>query len=172
MEMLFVIDAKDYEKDWPVIEKTTVRAVIERDGLFACQRNKLGEYKIPGGGPDPGESLQDALIREVRDEMGFILDTSYIEPIGQMVEFREDAFRKGKTFVRHTFFYRCRILEETGKTNMTKSEIALGFTPAWADIDTIIRENRLCMVEKWNIRDTEFFVWLKKQRENTDVYRG
>ena len=55
------------------------------------------------------------------------------------------------------------ILRETGELHMTKSEIARGFQPVWADCDTIIRENRINLTERWNIRDTEFFVWLKEQ---------
>ena len=164
MKTLFVIDAKDYQADWPKIEKVTVRALIEQDGRFAMQKNRYGEYKIPGGGPDPGEGLTEALIREVRDETGLLLDPASIVPVGKTEEMREDAFKKGWIFVRHTYFYTCRILEDTGETNMTKSELALGFEPVWADMDTIIEENRRCMVEKWNIRDTEFFVWLKRER--------
>jgi ADP-ribose pyrophosphatase YjhB (NUDIX family) len=166
MKTLFVIDAKDYEEDWPVLKATTVRGIIRKDGLFAMQKNRFGVYKIPGGGPDEGETYEEALIREVKDEMGFILDPASIREIGMVFEKREDAFKKGKVFERCTRFYDCQILSETGETNMTKSEIALGFEPVWADMDTIIRENRLCLVEKWNIRDTEFFVWLKEQEEH------
>jgi len=163
MKTLFVIDAKDYEEDWPVISAVTVRAVIRRGNLFACQRAANGEYKIPGGGPDPGEDHYTALLREVKDEMGFELDQEKIRPIGLVKERREDAFKKGKIFERVTYFFECEILRETGELHMTKSEIARGFQPVWADCDTIIRENRINLTERWNIRDTEFFVWLKEQ---------
>ena len=166
MKTLFVIDAKDYEENWPVLSAVTVRGIIRRDGLFAMQKNRFGVYKIPGGGPDEGESFEEALYREVKDEMGFLLDTGRMKEIGMVIEKREDAFKKGKIFERRTYFYECSVLEETGETNMTKSEIALGFQPVWADMDTIIRENRACLVEKWNIRDTEFFVWLKRQENS------
>ena len=162
MKTLFVIDAEDYEQSWPVISAVTVRAVIRRGDLFAMQRASNGEYKIPGGGPDPGENYVVALLREVKDEMGFILDPENIRPIGMVKERREDAFKKEKIFERDTYFYSCDVLRETGEINMTKSEIARGFQPVWADADTIIRENRINLTERWNIRDTEFFVWLKR----------
>ncbi len=167
MKTLFVMDEKDYTDEMPVIEKTTVRAIIERDGKFAMQRSKYGEYKIPGGAPDPGESNEEALIREVREETGLSVIPESIEEIGTTLEMREDALKKGKKFVRHTFFYRCRVGDTLQETNMTRSEIELGFTLAWASMQEIIDGNRTALREKWNIRDTEFFRWLQsKENEN------
>lgn len=163
MKTLFVMDEKDYTDEMPVIEKVTVRAVIERDGRFAMQRSKYGEYKIPGGAPDEGETMEEALIREVREETGLSVDPLSIEEIGKTLEMREDALKKGKKFVRHTYFYRCHAGDEVGETNMTRSEIELGFTLVWATVDEIIDGNREALREKWNIRDTEFFRWLQAQ---------
>ena len=148
-----------------MIEKTTVRAIIERDGKFAMQRSKYGEYKIPGGAPDPGESHEEALIREVREETGLSVIPASIEEIGVTIEMREDALKKGKKFVRHTFFYRCRVENTLQETNMTRSEIELGFTLAWATMEEIIDGNRTALREKWNIRDTEFFRWLQNREK-------
>ena len=54
-----------------------VRAIIWRDGTLLAVRHKSqkdGDPKdfwcIPGGGLDPGESLEDGLRREVREELG------------------------------------------------------------------------------------------------------
>ena len=165
MKTLFVMDEKDYTDEMPVVEKTTVRAVIERDGRFAMQRSKYGEYKIPGGAPDPGETYEEALVREVREETGLVVDPASIEEIGATLEMREDALKKGVKFVRHTYFYRCRAGEEVGETNMTRSEIELGFTLVWATRDEIIDGNREALREKWNIRDTEFFQWMRDQEK-------
>lgn len=163
MKTLFVMDEKDYTDEMPVIEKTTVRAVIERDGKFAMQKSKYGEYKIPGGAPDEGETFTEALVREVREETGLLVDVSSITEIGSTLEMREDALKKGKKFVRHTYFYRCAASDTVGETNMTRSEIELGFTLVWATIDEIIDGNREALREKWNIRDTEFFRWLQSE---------
>lgn len=165
MQTLFVMDEKDYTASMPVIEKTTVRALICRDGRFAMQRSKYGEYKIPGGAPDEGETFEEALIREVREETGLVVEPDSITPVGKTLEMREDALKKGKKFVRHTYFYRCTVSDEVGETNMTRSEIELGFTLVWATIDEIIDGNREALREKWNIRDTEFFRWLQAEQQ-------
>ena len=57
---------KDYEEGMPVFEKYSTRGVIIRDGKIATQHGSAGDYKILGGGVEPGEKLEDALIREVR----------------------------------------------------------------------------------------------------------
>jgi 8-oxo-dGTP diphosphatase len=52
-----------------------VAAVIERDGKYlACRRaqhkNLAGLWEFPGGKVEPGETDQDALRREILEELG------------------------------------------------------------------------------------------------------
>ena len=65
MNIVAVFDSKNYEDTVSVYEKYTVRGIIRRNGKFAMQCSKEGEYKIPGGGVEQGESYTQALIREV-----------------------------------------------------------------------------------------------------------
>lgn len=50
-----------------------VAAVIVRDGRYFATQRGYGEYKdkweFPGGKVEPGESREDALIREIREEL-------------------------------------------------------------------------------------------------------
>lgn len=51
-----------------------VAAVIERDGkIFCCQRGSKGEcafkWEFPGGKIEPGETKEEALIREIKEEL-------------------------------------------------------------------------------------------------------
>lgn len=50
-------------------------AVIEREGAFLLTRRAegahlAGTWEFPGGKQESGESLEDALVRELREELG------------------------------------------------------------------------------------------------------
>ena len=50
-----------------------VAAIIRRDGLVYATQRGYGEWKdwweFPGGKVEPGESCEEALIREIREEL-------------------------------------------------------------------------------------------------------
>lgn len=53
--------------------RNSIKAVIIRDGRILLTVNKEGErvfYLLPGGGQEPGETMEAALIRECREEIG------------------------------------------------------------------------------------------------------
>jgi 8-oxo-dGTP diphosphatase len=59
-----------------------VKALIERDGKVLVLRESAehptnthaGEYDLPGGRIEPGEHLEDALLREVKEETGLDIE--------------------------------------------------------------------------------------------------
>lgn len=66
----------DEVQDEPV---RVVAAVIIRDGcVLACRRNPDrsagGLWEFPGGKVEPGESPEDALTREIREELGVVIE--------------------------------------------------------------------------------------------------
>ena len=55
-----------------------VAAVIERDGLLLITRRRAGTHlsglwEFPGGKPEPGERPEDALVREIKEELGALV---------------------------------------------------------------------------------------------------
>lgn len=156
MKRLLTMDLKNYTDEMPVFEKHTVRAVIWRDGRMAMQCSGKGEFKIPGGGVEGSESHVDTLLREVREETGLLVIPESIRAIGEILELREDVFRKGTKYVCHSYFYFCDVRGETVETSMTASEIAKGFHPVWETPAAIIAANDRIQTEPWQKRDTEF----------------
>jgi 8-oxo-dGTP diphosphatase len=47
------------------------------EGLLAVRTRGRDRFYLPGGKPEPGESLQEALAREVKEELG--VDLEYAE---------------------------------------------------------------------------------------------
>ena len=162
MQTIFVLDEKNYTEDMPVFERYGVRAIIQRDGLFAMQQSNTGEYKIPGGGMDKGETIAEALAREVREETGLVIKTETMQELGEILDVHKDIFDGKSKYVAHSLHYSCDVEEELVETAMTESEIAKGFHLAWADIDTIIETNERLMKENWQLRDTKFLKWYKE----------
>lgn len=162
MQTIFVLDEKNYTEDMPVFERYGVRAIIQRDGLFAMQQSNTGEYKIPGGGMDKGETIEEALAREVREETGLVIKTETMQELGEILDVHKDIFDGKSKYVAHSLHYSCDVEEKLVETAMTESEIAKGFHLAWADIDTIIETNERLMKENWQLRDTKFLRWYKE----------
>lgn len=50
--------------------------------IVLCGRTSLGQWSLPKGTPEPGESLEQAALREVREETG--LETELLEPLGNI----------------------------------------------------------------------------------------
>ena len=168
MKRLLTLDLKDYTDEMPLFEKHTVRAIILRDGRLLMQRSDTGEYKIPGGGVEDGENRIVALEREVREETGFVIIPGSVEEIGEILEVRQDVFRKGTKYICHSYYYFCDVGEETFELQMTPSEIAKGFHPVWEYPEEICRFNDRIHTEEWQKRDTEFVRMLFDGRVKRD----
>lgn len=75
-----------------------VRAIIYKDGKILAVRHKSKEtgqakdwWAIPGGGLDPGETLEDGLRREMEEELGVAVTPGRLLFIQQFTSGREDC---------------------------------------------------------------------------------
>ena len=156
MELLKKFDAQNYKDTTSVFEKYTIRGIIVRDGKIAMQCSKEGEYKIPVGGMEAGETYVEALAREVKEETGLFIIPEKAVGLGEILEVRKDIFDDTKKFICHSLFYYC---EETGEEvpiHLTKSEIAKGYYLKWATPQEIYDTNIAMEKDPWIIRDTAF----------------
>ncbi len=156
MKKLRILDQKNYTDDMPIIERYSVRGIIVRDGRIAMQQGGEGQYKILGGGMDVGETIEQTLIREVREESGLIVIPDSIIEIGEIEEKRQDRFEHEKIYHCHSLFFFCDAREEMTETSMTLSEMEKGFHLEWATPEEIISGNQRFVDQPWIDRDTVF----------------
>ena len=156
MKLLFTLDEKDYTEDMPLVERYGVRAIIKQNGKYAMQKSSLGEYKIPGGGVEDGESYEQALLREVREETGMLVKAETIKEIGEVLEIKEDKKNRGHKYVAHSLYYECEVQSEMVSPEMTEHELSKGYQLEWVELQHIIAENMKRQNENWAVRDTEF----------------
>jgi 8-oxo-dGTP diphosphatase len=71
-------------------------AIIENEELLLLWKKKHNHYEFPGGKVEEGESLEEAALRETREEIG--CDVELIKYLGY-----EDFYIDGRNFRSHKF---------------------------------------------------------------------
>ncbi len=77
--------------------------IIERNCVLTM-KYRYGEadvYALPGGNPDPGESLSEVIVRELREELGVETEVDHLVLCGEVIgeDGRKDALHA--VFVVH-----------------------------------------------------------------------
>lgn len=120
------------------------RAVILKEEKILFCRTKHGSfYFLPGGGVDSMEKAEDALVREVREELGVVL--TKVDYIGTV----ENIFKGGEK--DEASFHEINLVFEASmeKYNIKSLEDHIDFY--WLSLDQIEKENILPEVLKLSI---------------------
>ena len=96
MQIIRSITEKDFGRtehpgDWATYtDRVGARAVLINDeGQIALMHvTNRGYYKLPGGGMDEGETIEETLRRELKEEIGAD-SIEILSEIGQIDEYRE-----------------------------------------------------------------------------------
>jgi len=98
----------------------SVAAVLfspDRKEVLLVQRRDVPVWVLPGGGIDPGESAEKAVIREVLEETGFAVKADRL--VGRYVPINRLA--------KPTAVFECRVQE--GMMSLTTETRGIGFFP-------------------------------------------
>lgn len=123
-------------------------AIVENsEGFYAVMySHKFDFYSLPGGGIEKGESLRDALIREISEETGCFCD--YIEELGYVEE-----NRKYCDYRQITYFYVVKTKTVGRNPNLTDAEVGNQTEVQWHPLE---EAERLILTQKCETAQRKF----------------
>ncbi|ESQ83076.1 hypothetical protein AEAC466_14530 [Asticcacaulis sp. AC466] len=90
--------------------RTGAYGILVRDGRVACARIGYGPYKydLPGGAVDPGETPEQAVVREFGEETG--LAVTVVRPVTDLMHYfiHDD----GTPYNNHCYFFEMALTGE------------------------------------------------------------
>ena len=167
MKLLKIFDKRDTKiGSQDIIYRNAARAIILNDHkILLVYSDTTKEYKFPGGGIDKEETRQEALKREVLEEVGREVK-SVNECLGYTDQIYNDIYDTHKYFYQRSYYYFCEITEEYHGLKLSESERALRFLPKWVEIDEAIRINE----EK--IASGTAFPWTERELYVHELLKG
>ena len=110
----------------PMFSRIGCRAIIVANGkILLSHEVNTGVYLSPGGGLESGENPEECVIREVREETGYVAEI--LRPFVNVNEFFYD-----RVFVSNYFV--CKTVGEE-KQSLTETEILHGVEPEWVEFE-------------------------------------
>lgn len=129
----------DMPADARRVERVAVRAVAVRGDHVLLLRGAAGDYRFPGGGVDPGETLEESLRRELLEECGADL-VVVGEPVVTVVDERP-AREPGCVFRHVSHYVRVEVADRLGDSDHDRREAALGLEPGWFPLSAALAAN-------------------------------
>ncbi len=145
--------------DAPVVTRLAAKALVVRDGRLLVLRSRFGDLKLPGGGVEPGETPEQAIVRELAEECG--LDGVTVGAHVLTVVDSRPAREPGAIWrMTSLHLLASSDAEPTGPRALEEYEADLAFVPVWVTPGEMLAGNRAFLAAadpRW-VRDTVWWV--------------
>lgn len=143
MKQLFIIDLQDYSDSYSVFRRPSARGIIFRgkNELALVYSTKEKYYKFPGGGIHGNEDKKEALIREVKEEVGLTVIPATIREFGSVMRRQKSNVSPNTIFEQENFYFICETENRIIEQDLDNYEDEAGFVLRFVDLDEAIRVN-------------------------------
>lgn len=143
MRLLFEIDTKDYNINGVAFVRNSARCINFKNGLVAMVYSaKYDYYKFPGGGIEKDESLEQAMIRETKEETGLVVIPETVKEYGYVHRIQKSDRDNEDYFVQDNFYFICDVEETVRSQCLDDYEEEEKFTLVYVEPDKAIHANR------------------------------
>lgn len=165
--MEFTIDLKNYKNEHTIWKRKAARAIIKSAEGYLLIYSRYGDCKFPGGGVKRGESLEDALVREVQEETGYHVRRDSIKTYGKVMEIRKGDKSSGpieEVLEMESLYFLCEVEPEAGERKLDAYEKEYNYRVIWMTLEQAIEKNRqVAAIDAcpWVIRETRVMELLR-----------
>lgn len=159
MEFQIALGIVNAPKDAHINERIAIRAIILNDDKLLMVRNIKGDLKFPGGGVRVNEDIETALLREIKEETGYI-NVIIKSKLGETIQLEIDRFTKDDYCRMISLYYLCELtnLDNEGQ-NLDGYERDLDFKSLFISPITALKINKQLLLRgedlnPWVARET------------------
>ena len=105
--------------------------MIDGNKIALMNVTKHNYYKLPGGGVEKGESIEDALFREMKEETGCKI--KIIGEVGKIIEHRSHS-----NILQISYCFLAEVVKK-GEPEFDREEMSDGYKLEWVKIDEAIK---------------------------------
>lgn len=137
-----IMGVPEIPQGYEINKRTAVRAALRYGDRILMVKTSRGDYKFPGGGVQDGEALEEALLREIAEETGYVR-VKLGDKLGKVLQQRLDYKDQSKYFVMESFYYTGELSDLTNiGLNLDDYEDELDFHGEFVSIQEALDKNK------------------------------